>query len=438
MSITLRRCVLLLALLAVTILPARAELEMRIAAIGLAAAPTQMHAYRDHEVIVAFRKDIDTSLVSRAIRDVRGVSARRTLGGHYVVTLEPGVSVPEAVRQFRGMPAVDYAEPNGYMRAFFDPNDRGYKYQWNFKLLNSARTWDIQKGDASVVVAIVDTGIAFEDFGKFRKAPDWGSTVFVPGFNVYDGTSHANDDNFHGTHVASTVAEGTDNSDGVAGFAFKCALMPVKVLDDTGRGTFDDVATGITWAADHGAKVINLSLGGEDDSETVRRAVNQAFAKGSLLVAAAGNDGLGTISFPAALPNVMAVGAVDGRKQLAPYSNFGPQLSVVAPGGDLDRDDDFDGFPDGILQQTLDPITARDSKRYDDFGYFFVVGTSEATPHVSALAALLIRQGITDPASIRAAIEQTAEDLGAAGRDDTYGHGLIRPVLALSGLGINE
>jgi serine protease len=158
---------------------------------------------------------------------------------------------------------------------------------------------------------------------------------------------------------------------------------------------------------------------------------------------AAGNDGEGTVSFPASLPNVIAVGAVDGRKVRAPYSNFGSALDVVAPGGNIDRDDTGpnqrpDGRPDGILQQTFDPDTAAETGRYDDFAYFFVVGTSQACPHVAALAALLYRQGITDPVAIQASIESTAEDLGAPGRDDTYGHGLLRPSVALSGLGLNR
>jgi serine protease len=159
------------------------------------------------------------------------------------------------------------------------------------------------------------------------------------------------------------------------------------------------------------------------------------------IVAAAGNEGRGTVSFPAALPNVIAVGAVDGRKQRAPYSNFGAEIDLMAPGGNNNRDDTGangvpDGRPDGILQQTMDPDSAARGI-YNDFGYFFVTGTSQATPHVAALAALLYRQGITSPDAVKAVMEQTAEDLGATGRDDTFGNGLIRPSLALKGLGLN-
>ena len=166
--------------------------------------------------------------------------------------------------------------------------------------------------------------------------------------------------------------------------------------------------------------------------------------RGITVVAAAGNDGEGTVSFPASLSNVIAVGAVDGRKhprallELRVRPRRGgarrrhPSATTPAPGLRPD------GRPDGILQQTFDPDTAAETGRYDDFAYFFVVGTSQACPHVAALAALLYHQGITDPAAIQAAIESTAEDLGAPGRDDTFGHGLLRPSVALTGLGLNR
>jgi serine protease len=163
--------------------------------------------------------------------------------------------------------------------------------------------------------------------------------------------------------------------------------------------------------------------------------VDRAVAGGVTVVAAAGNDGEDHVDFPAALENVIAVGAVDLRKSRAPYSNFGPQLDVVAPGGDGDRDDDHDGLPDAVYQQMPHPGFVA-AGRHDVFDYFGLQGTSMATPHVAALAALLYSQGITQPAAVQAAIEQTAEDLGAAGRDDRFGHGLIRPAEALRGLGL--
>ncbi|HET9315117.1 MAG TPA: S8 family serine peptidase, partial [Vicinamibacteria bacterium] len=230
-------------------------------------------------------------------------------------------------------------------------------------------------------------------------------------------------------------AEATNNREGMAGLAFGCAIMPVKVLDDEGNGTFFNVSEGVDFAVRNGAKVINLSLGGPDNSVSLQQAVDRAVQAGVTVVAAAGNDGVGRVDFPAALPNVIAVGAVDGRKELAPYSNFGAQIDVVAPGGDSRRDDDRDGLRDAVYQQMPDPAFV-EIGRYDVFDYFGLQGTSMATPHVAALAALLYSQGITQPAAVQAAIEQTAEDLGASGRDDRFGHGLIRPSQALRGLGL--
>jgi len=443
------RFLLVLALgAAAFLLPVRARDTLRVAALRETARGQQ--SFVAGELIVQFKETADDRRVAGDIQVVGGRWARRSaFGPRYRVGLDPDIAVPQAVAQLASMPEVEYAEPNGVVRALqasgrFTPNDRFFPLQWHMKMVDAERTWAIQKGDPSVAVAVIDTGVAYEDFGPFRKAPDFGTTVFLPGFNVLTQTSHANDDNFHGTHVASTVAEATNNGEGVAGLAFGSALMPVKVLDSEGFGSFFDVAEGVDFAVNFTqggnkpVKVINLSLGGESPSLTLQRAIDRAVVAGVVVVAAVGNEGRSTIGFPASLPNVIAVGAVDARKQRAPYSNFGPELDVVAPGGNLDRDDDGDGRPDGVLQQTFDPDTAFFLGRFDDFGYFFVTGTSQATPHVAALAALLVRQGITNPAAVKAAIEQTAEDLGSAGRDDTFGHGLIRPSLALTGLGLNQ
>jgi len=423
--------------------PVQARESFRIASVRPSDPDSPRARERETQIIVQFREQAQQRDVARVAREAGAARVKRSaFGNRYLVNLDAGFTTGEAMRRLGSAPEVEYVEVNGPVHAFFRPNDQGFEVQWNFRMLEAERTWDIQKGDPSVVVAILDTGIAFENFGPYRKAPDFGDTVFVQGHDFINEDTHANDDNFHGTHVASTVAEATDNREGVTGFAFRTALMPVKVLDQNGDGSFFDVAEGIDFAAANASvKVINLSLGGDGNSNTVRAAVDRAVAKGITVVAAAGNDGRGTVSFPAALPNVIAVGAIDGRKQKAPYSNFGTELDLVAPGGDNRRDDTGtngvpDGRPDGILQQTLDPDSAEQGI-FDDFGYFFVTGTSQATPHVAAVAALLYRQGITNPAAIKAAMEQTAEDLGTAGRDDTFGNGLIRPSLALKGLGLN-
>jgi serine protease len=431
---------------------ARASEALRVASVKETPA-AQRVPYRSDELIVQFRGGADDQIAERAIRFVGGREARRSqAGARFLVKLREDLPLTEALSRFAALPEVDYAEPNGIVRAFqaqrFTPNDRLFSFQWHMRMLDAERTWGIQKGDPSVAVAVLDTGIAFEDFGPFRKAPDFGTTVFLQGRDVINNDTHANDDNFHGTHVASTIGEATNNSEGVAGLGFNCALMPVKVLDEAGLGSFFEVAEGMDYAIDfrqngvNPVKVINLSLGGDTGSETMRRAVDRAHDAGITVVAAAGNDGVGTVGFPAAYENAIAVGAVDGRKVRAPYSNFGSALDIVAPGGDIRRDDTGvngapDGRPDGVLQQTFDPDAA-EVGIFDDFAYFFVVGTSQATPHVAAVACLLYRQGITDPDAIRAVIEQTAEDLGSAGRDDTFGFGLVRPSVALTGLGLNR
>jgi len=350
---------------------------------------------------------------------------------------------------------VDYAEPNGLVRksqTTFTPNDEFFEFQWNMELVEARRTWAIQKGQPSVGVAVLDTGVAYEDYTDPRtghvygRAPDWGDTTFLPGWDAVHEDAHPNDDEFHGTHVASTVAEGTDNSIGVTGLAFDCAIMPVKVLDEFGTGTFFDVAEGIDYAAGYSqggeqpVKVINMSLGTDGFSETVKRAVDQAYRDGIVLVAAAGNTGRPGIDFPASLPNVIAAGAVDARGQRASYSSTGSELDLMAPGGDCDRDDDRDGLPDCVFQQMPDPDFVAEGI-YDRFCFCGIDGTSMAAPHIAAAAALLISQGITDPGAVLAALEQTAEKIGGApedGRNDRVGYGLIQPAPALSGLGFNQ
>jgi serine protease len=439
--------------------PTPAQESILLRAVRGARAAVPAGAYRDGQVIVAFRAAADDHDVDRALRRGEALAARRSRsrsGARYLVTLEGGSSVPQAVERFSGMPEVEYAEPNGLVRetqgATFKPNDTVYRYQWNLGQINAERTWGIQKGKSSVAVAVLDSGIAYEDYVDpqtgvdFRKAPDWGDVRFLPGYDFVNGDSHPNDDEYHGTHVASTIAEATDNARGAAGIAFSCSLMPVKVLNEKGEGTFFDVAEGIDYAVEytdggqHPVKVINLSLGAEGGtSQAMRTALDRAFSAGVLTVASAGNSGGAGIDFPANLSNVVAVGALDARKERARYSNTGAELDLVAPGGDCDRDDNADGYGDCVFQQMPDP-SFLEIGRHDAFCYCGLDGTSMSAPHVAAAAALLFSQGFTDPAAVRAALEQTAERLGGApadGRNDTYGHGLIRPANALSGLGFN-
>lgn len=332
---------------------------------------------------------------------------------------------------------IDYVEPNYFVYTHFTPNDQYFSYQWNFDNpgtggINMKEAWNTSTGNSNAVVAIVDTGIAYENYsdpktGEYYRAPDLAQTSFVPGYDFTNNDSHPNDDNGHGTHVAGVVAQSTDNGLGVAGIAFNASLMPIKVLDEDGAGTSFDVADGITWATDNGADVINLSIGSNGASTTIRRACEYAHDNGVTVVCSTGNDGDNQLSYPAFYDQCcIAVGATRYDETKTFYSNFGTGLDLVAPGGDASVDQNFDGVGDGILQQTF----ANGNR--GDFQYWLYNGTSMAAPHVSGVAALLIASGVaTTPQEVRAALQNTAKDLGAPGWDPEYGWGLIDAAAAL-------
>ena len=357
-----------------------------------------------------------------------------------VLRLPPGRQVRDAVREYHHRHDVVFAEPNYIARALFTPNDPYFMYQWHldnsgYGGIHTKATWDTGSG-RGVTVAIVDTGIAYENYTnpangkKYYQAPDLASTCFAPGYDYIENDTHPNDDNSHGTHVAGTVAQSTDNGVGVAGVAFSSCLMPVKVLKKNGSGSYAAVAAGIRFAADNGAHVINLSLGGSASSSTLLDAVAYAYSKGVTIIAAAGNDGANQVSYPAAYNDyVIAVGATRYDETLSYYSNYGPSLDIVAPGGDTSVDQNGDGYTDGVLQNTFNPNT----KNTGSFGYWFFQGTSMATPHAAGVAALVIgNSNAQTPDQVRAALQETADDLGALSRDDTYGWGLVNAAAALS------
>jgi serine protease len=360
---------------------------------------------------------------------------RPDLLGLYLVSFDPQLDSNAVASAFAADPDVVYAEPNYYAYlsdeplapVAFTPNDPFFSYQWHMPLIQAPQAWDVSTGQ-DVLVAVLDTGIAYEDFENYQQAPDLGNTHFVPGYDFINNDAHANDDEGHGTHVAGTVAQSTNNGQGVSGVAFDAILMPVKVLDNQGQGSYDAIAQGIIYATDRGARIINMSLSGRAGSSTLAEAVDYATSKGVLIVAAAGNSG-GAVEYPAAYGNVLAVGSVGYSRTRVDYSNFGPQINLVAPGGDTDVDLNGDGQPDGVLQQTFrdDPTS---------FGFYFYEGTSMAAPHVSGVAALLFARNPTATADqVRQAMESTALDLGPAGRDNEYGYGLVQAADALAAIG---
>lgn len=350
--------------------------------------------------------------------------------------LRPGERVRDAVAVLRARDDVLYAEPNYLVHALYVPNDTYYQpYQWHMDNasgsgVNAEEAWDITRGRGATV-AIIDTGVAYETarrgWTRYYQAPDLAGTCFVQGYDFAYNDPYPNDDQGHGTHVAGTIAQTTDNGEGVAGLAHEACIMPIKALDRYGGGTHADIAAAIQWAADNGADVINLSLGGPDSSHTLEDAVRYAYEKGVTVVAAAGNNGAEQAFYPAAYDEyVIAVGATGYDTEFASYSNYGDFVDMVAPGGDSE-DLNGDGAVDGILQQTI-------GGRLNEFGYYFSMGTSMAAPHVAAAAALLVSAGVaTTPDAVRVSLATTARDLGTPGVDMRYGHGLVDVAAALMG-----
>lgn len=395
-------------------------------------------AVHTDRLIVAFSIPVQPALLDGALVG----SGLRRVGGAWNGTFEVLACTPGTAQAwaewFRGQAIVRYAEPDAIAHTCANPDDPYFNpYQWNFFApgtvsagavsnygVDAVTAWDRTTG-SGVTVAVVDTGIAYETFGAFTQAPDLAGASFVWPKDFVNNDDHPNDDNGHGTHVAGTVRQSTNNGLGVAGLAYQCNLMPVKVLNASGSGSHSAIANGITWAADHGAKVINLSLGGSTGSTTLESAVNYAWGKGCVVVAASGNTGRQGVQYPARYGNCIAVGTTrfDGRRPR--YGTYGSGLDLCAPGGDTSVDQNGDGYKDGILQQTFasgSPTT---------FGYYFFQGTSMASPHVAGIAALVAaRYGSWSNAQIRSRLEASCRDLGSAGYDTTYGYGLLSAEIA--------
>ncbi len=332
------------------------------------------------------------------------------------VSVKPGQELAE-IAALRSNPNVLYAEPDYIALAQPTiPNDTYYGRQWGLSKIDAPAAWDVTTGSSAVVIAIVDTGIDLnhEDFSCAGK-------LTAARWNFVANNNNPDDDNGHGTHVAGIAAACSNNGKGVAGVAWGARLMPVKVLDSGGSGYYSDVAAGITYAVNNGAKIINLSLGGVSDDSTLANAVQYAHDHGALVVAAAGNCAQGgsgcgypanPIIYPAAYPNVLAVAATDSGDNWGNFSEYQPYVGVAAPGV-------------AIYSTLLGG------------SYGSMSGTSMATPYVSGLAALLWSFSPSFTADqIASTLEATADDLGAPGRDDYFGYGRINAGRALGSVAL--
>jgi len=402
--------------------------------------------YAPCEIIVKFKPGVSNEKIA-GINSRYGTSVAYTSphAGFKKLHVPKGKTVPEMVEIYSKNPNIEYAEPNYVAHALMVPNDPLYGYQWHldntdYGGINMEDAWDIATG-TGVVVAVIDTGVAYENYTEFSynpsgkiigvityaQAPDLAGTNFVPGYDFVNNDAHPNDDAGHGTHVTGTIAQTTNNGIGVAGVAFDCSVMPVKVLDGSGSGYYDWIANGIYYAADNGAEVISMSLGGTVSSITLENALAYAYGEGVTIVCSAGNGGAGAApSYPAAYNDYcIAVGATRYDETISYYSTTGDYVDIAAPGGDVTVDQNGDGYGDGVCQQT------HDGSDYTTFGYYSYQGTSMAAPHVAGVAALLISNGVTGPDNVREALESTAEDKGPVGWDTGYGWGIVDAYAAL-------
>ena len=402
--------------------------------------------------------------------DIRGLIATQ---GASVVKVQPssglhrlalpaGANVDAVLAAYSSSPLVEEAGLSRIVTAFGAPDDTNYSYQWHLHDtvggMWAESAWDLSaNAGQGVIVAVIDTGVAYEDFTgpgglstqTFKQAPDLAGTSFVAPWDFYNNDPHANDDHGHGSHVTGTITQDTGNAYGVAGVAYNATIMPVKVLAFDGTGFDDDLVESIYYAVNNGADVISMSIGfpgtgapdgnGDVCTEIVRLndALDFAYASGVVVVAASGNDGTGTVSCPGAHPSVIAVGATRYDGEVAFYSNTGDALSLTAPGGDPNVDQNGDGFSDGVLQETYcnDWLTLLFLGTYDLFCDVFISGTSMATPHVAATAALLLGEDpLLTPDQVRFYLESTARDRGPSGWDPAYGWGVLDAHAALAAL----
>jgi thermitase len=361
--------------------------------------------YAPGEILVKFKSGVN----QLDVQNLLAAQGTQILGaiqpiGVLKVAVRSGQEM-DMIASLRGNPNVLYAEPNYIAYALeTTPNDPGYGAQWGLSKIEAPGAWDIITGTSDVIIAIVDTGIDLDH-------PDLScSGKLMSGYNFVSPGSSPDDDHYpgHGTHVAGIAAACTNNATGVAGLAWGARLMPVKVLDSSGYGTYDQVAAGIVYATDQGADIINLSLGGSAGSSTLSDAVQYANSRGRLVVAATGNT-YGSVLYPAAYPAAMAVAATTSSDQHAPFSNYGPETDIAAPGVSI-----YSTLPGS---------------------YGSLDGTSMATPYVSGLAALIWSLDPDLPRDqVRDVIESSAEDLGTPGRDDLFGYGRINAWQALVSL----
>jgi len=313
------------------------------------------------------------------------------------------------IDQLEGTDPVVYAEVDGVVFAVETiPNDPRWPEQYGPVRIKGPQAWDLSTGSDAVIISVIDTGVACNHEDLAGKC--------VAGFDFVNNDPDPFDDHGHGTHVAGIAAANTNNGLGVAGMCWLCKVQPVKVLNSGGSGTWEAVAAGNVWAADNGADVINMSLGGTGFSQVMKDAVDYAYGKGVLIFAAAGNSGGEGVFYPARYDSVIAVAATDAADNRASFSTTGPEVELAAPG-----------------VANLSSVPTGSCGLCDPSGYRSLSGTSMATPHATGTGGLLLsfRSTLTN-VEARQVLQLTAADKGEAGRDRLYGFGLVDAYAALT------
>jgi serine protease len=409
------------------------------------------------EVIVGYAPGPSAAIMAR-IESSMGVRAATTAVAPRVrlLRLVRGTSVTMAIARLRRERGVAFAVPNfiAHATGSFYPDDRGSTHraggwqamQWNFLPnpgVDAPAAWahliaDHRAGGRGEVVAILDTGVAYRHWHQFQRSPDFGGIRFVAPYDFVSKNRYPLDRNGHGTFVAGLVSEATNNRIDLTGLAYGAAIMPVRILDASGEGDEVTIARGIRYAVTHHADVINLSLEFSPDQVTsaadipdIVSAVQFAHEHGVVVVAAAGNDETNQLAYPARAPDVISVGATTRDRCLADYSNGGPGLDLVAPGGGTDTS--LLAEPDCHPDRSLPPIrqlTLINPPQWGRFGYpGDYIGTSMSSPEVAATAALVIASGVLGrhptPDAILRRLEATAVPLGGTDPNRNYGYGLL-------------
>ncbi|ACB53639.1 protease [Crocosphaera subtropica ATCC 51142] len=354
----------------------------------------------DYEsIIVNFREDVSTTTLTEQIEAIAtNYNKSASLNSIYAIdehiyTVSGDKQLLNSLKHSSLKQYVDYIEPNYIYHALETPNDPDYSKQWNLHNIHVERAWEETKGEG-ITVAVIDSGVS--------RVPDLRQTEFVSGYDFVNDRNDASDDNGHGTHVAGTIAQSTNNNYGVAGIAYQAKIMPIKVLSAQGGGSVSDIADAIRFAADNGADIINMSLGGGGESQVMKDAIDYAYDKGVVIIAAAGNSNQNAASYPARYPKVISVSALDAAGKKANYSNYGAGVDISAPGGSESGK---------ILQETIDPSTG-------DSVFSGFQGTSMAAPHVAGVAALIKAAGVEKPNEILAILTQSSRKV----EDDTFNY----------------